>query len=438
MYEIVIGRSPEDTKKFGLKGAVPLGKHYVKMGENVSLSNEVFLDVARSHVVFVCGKRGSGKSYTMGVIAEGMAALDKQVARNTAIILFDTMGVYWTMKYKNKKDTELLEAQNLEPQKFDTRVFTPFGYFDDFKKKGIPTDFPFALNPYELEPSDWCLTFEININDETGVLIQRIIADMKKKRKSFSVQDIIDEVKKDKKSEQRTRNAVESRFEASLDWGLFNEKATKISDLISREQISILDISCYASATAGANLRALVIGMVSQKLFNERMIARKDEEFKSLEKENSIFASSESFGELDMPLVWLVVDEAHEFLPREGSTAASGPLITILREGRQPGISLILASQQPGKIHTDVMTQSDVVLSHRLTSQVDIKALGMLMQSYMRNDLNRYLDELPRQSGAALIFDDNNERMYNIRVRPRLSWHGGSSPSAVEYSNFDL
>ena len=78
------------------------------------------------------------------------------------------------------------------------------------------------------------------------------------------------------------------------------------------------------------------------------------------------------------------------------------------------------------------MTQSDIVISHRLTSEVDIKALGMLMQSYMRSGLNKQLDKLPRESGSALVFDDTNERMYAIRVRPRFSWHGGSSPTAMQ------
>ncbi|MCX6711383.1 MAG: ATP-binding protein, partial [Candidatus Woesearchaeota archaeon] len=140
----------------------------------------------------------------------------------------------------------------------------------------------------------------------------------------------------------------------------------------------------------------------------------------------------EEEGQRKFPLVWLVVDEAHEFIPRQGKTLASDPLITILREGRQPGISLILASQQPGKIHTDVMTQSDIVISHRITAKIDIDALGMLMQSYMRMGLDKVLNNLPRVSGAAIIFDDTNERMYPMRIRPRVSWHGGASPSAVE------
>ena len=37
-YDIVIGRLQKDREKFGLKGAILLGKHYVKMGTTTSLS----------------------------------------------------------------------------------------------------------------------------------------------------------------------------------------------------------------------------------------------------------------------------------------------------------------------------------------------------------------------------------------------------------------
>ena len=94
--------------------------------------------------------------------------------------------------------------------------------------------------------------------------------------------------------------------------------------------------------------------------------------------------------QLKDPLVWLAIDEAHELLPREGKTAATDALITILREGRQPGISLILASQQPGKIHTDVMTQADTVIAHRLTTLQHCDRIyelkdGKIIESVSRN-----------------------------------------------------
>src|SRR3989338_9278121 len=64
MYEIIVGRSESEKKLLGLKGTVFLGKHYVKMGVNTSLSNKVYMDVTRSHVVLISGKRGSGKCLT--------------------------------------------------------------------------------------------------------------------------------------------------------------------------------------------------------------------------------------------------------------------------------------------------------------------------------------------------------------------------------------
>ena len=126
-----------------------------------------------------------------------------------------------------------------------------------------------------------------------------------------------------------------------------------------------------------------------------------------------------------------VVHNCHELLPKEGKTAATDALVTILREGRQPGISLILASQQPGKIHTDVMTQADTVLSHRLTARLDVEALGQLTQSYMQKGLEEEVDNLPRVKGAAVIFDDANERIFPVQMRPRFTWHGGGSPFAI-------
>ena len=130
-------------------------------------------------------------------------------------------------------------------------------------------------------------------------------------------------------------------------------------------------------------------------------------------------------------MVWLIIDEIQEFMGKDEKTAATDTLSRVIREGRQPGISLILASQQPGKIHTDVMTQSDIVIAHRITAKADIDALGMLMQSYMREGLDKQLNVLPRVKGSAIIFDDTNERMYPMMVRPRFTWHGGEAPTAL-------
>jgi len=45
---------------------------------------------------------------------------------------------------------------------------------------------------------------------------------------------------------------------------------------------------------------------------------------------------------------------------------------------------------------------------------------------------------LPGAKGSAIIFDDTNERMYPLRIRPRLTWHGGESPIAIHKTESKL
>ena len=429
-YDIIIGRNNKDREKYGIKGAILLGKQYVKMGQVTSLSNPVYMDVSGSHVVFVCGKRGSGKSYSMGVVCEGMAALPKEISGNIAVVMLDTMGIYWTMKYPNKKEKDLLDEWGLKAAPLDIKIYTPRGYYDKFREEGIPTDFAFSVRPSELSPSDWCLTFGVDVNSELGVFIEKIISSLKEKNKEFDIIEIINLARKDEDTPKHIIDAMVNRFIMAKSWGLFDKEGTQLDDLVKGGQVTVLDVSCYAITPGAEGIRALVIGLVSKKLFLERMVARKKEEHDSLHA-STYSLITETKEKLENPMVWLVIDEAHEFLPNEGKTTASEALITILREGRQPGISLILASQQPGKIHTDVMTQSDIVIAHRVTAKIDVEALGTLMQSYMREGLDKQLNNLPGLSGSAVVFDDVNERLYPIRVRPRFTWHGGSAPSAM-------
>lgn len=427
-YDIVLGRSEEERQKLGNKIAVFLGKHYVKMGAVTSLSQNVFLDVNNAHVVFICGKRGTGKSYSIGVIAEGIHALPDEIRSRLSVIILDTMGIYWTMKYPNHKDEKLLNEWGFEGNGVPVKIYTPQGFFKQFREQGIPADVPFAINPAELNPEDWWLTFGLNPNEPLAVFIERKILELKEVMHDFDIPDIVEHIRGDQKEDVHVKNAAENRFLGVAQWGIFSRKATLMKDIAKGGQISVLDLSAYALMPNGWNIKCLVMGLVSQKLFLERLAARKVEEFKNIYSAVHYIVEEESLMGEESPMVWILIDEAHEFLPNKGKTAASDALITLLREGRQPGISLVLATQQPGKIHTDVMTQSDVIIAHRITAKIDTDALGALLQTYLRQGLDKELNILPHIVGSALAMDDVNERIYPIKVRPRFSWHGGSAP----------
>lgn len=428
-YDITVGRSEGEKKELKDRGLVYVGKGFVKMGQYNSLSNRILMDIAKSHVILVAGKRGSGKSYTLGVLTEELSDMPKEVSQNIASLIFDTMGIYWTMKYPNEKDKVLLREWGLSPKNLPVKVFVPFGFYNDFLRKGIPIDDKFALKVTEMTAEDWVLTFNLDIINPVAVLIERTINHLNEKGE-YVIKDIIDELEKDKKNSMETKNAAIGLFEAANTWGIFartSKESTEIKDLINRGVTTVLDLSMYNSV-GSFNVRALVISLVSRKMFNQRMIARKQEEINSISKGINLLETEEK---KDIPLVWLFIDEAHEFLPLNGKTIATDALVQILREGRQPGISLVLATQQPGQIHRDVMTQSDIVIAHRVTSAPDVEALNNIMQSYLLDTIKQYMDNLPRVKGSAIILDDNSERIYSMKMRPRFTWHGGEAPTAV-------
>jgi len=428
-YDIIIGRDAADKKTFGNKGLINIAKGYVKMGQYTSLSNKILMDIARSHVVLVAGKRGSGKSYSIGVIAEELANLPEESRENIASLIFDTMGIFWTMKYKNEKDKNLLEEWSLKPKNLPVKVFVPFGHYESYLEQGIPVDESFALDPMELNTEDWVLTFGLDITNPISILIQRTITNLKKS-KSFNIDEVILNLENDERSTPETKNAAVGLFEAANMWGIFasgEKEVTQVKDLIYGGRTTVLDLSVYNSVGA-FNIRALVISLLSRKIFNQRMEHRKKEEVDSVSHRLSMLSGDEK---KEYPLVWIFVDEAHEFLPLNGKTAATDALIQLLREGRQPGISLVLATQQPGQIHHDVMTQSDIVIAHRVTSKPDLEALNFIMQSYILESIKKQMDDLPSLKGSAIILDDNSERIYPARIRPRFTWHGGEALSAI-------
>jgi hypothetical protein len=419
---IIVGRDKPDMEKYGDRGTVLIGKHIVGEGEDAHLTNPVYMDVSAPHIVLVCGKRGSGKSYSAGVIAEEMTKLPPEIKNNLSVLMVDTMGIYWSMKRPNEKDREILDQWGLKPEAMKMQFFIPKGHAEKYKKTGIEYDLLFTLPCGEVSSSDWIISFGLSAMDDYGLLVERVIKKLRESRTSYSIEDIIGEIEQDKKSDKKTRDAMVSRFMSAKGWGIFEEGGTPIEKFFSPGKISVIDISHYVRSGLGWSVRSMVIGLFARKVFQARLMARKSEEIQTItgEKKKTI------------PMVWMMMDEAHQFVPSEGVTAATEPILTLVKEGREPGISLLMITQIPNKLHPDVLAQSDLVISHRLTSESDMKALRGIMQSYAMDDIQVYINHLPRTKGAAVVLDDNSERIFPIQIRPRLSWHAGGSPKAIK------
>jgi DNA helicase HerA-like ATPase len=417
MPKISVGRSEEDQEEHGLEGTGVIGKHLVGENEEAHAANPIYMDLAKPHVMGVFGKRGTGKSYSMGTIAEEIQTAD--ISDNLSTIIIDPMGIYWSMKRPNERDVSILDEWDLKPKAFDLQVYIPKGKAREFDEKEMPYDDTFTLNPAELTSEEWRMAFGLESNTEMSILLERVIQEMDDEfGDDYQIEHILEAIKKFD-FEKKTVRGLENRFMNAQNWGLFAEESS-LDQLTERGELSIVDVSVFGQMSGGTRVQALVVGILGKRILRQRMAARRLEELDEMQ----------GLDENEMPIVWMFIDEAHEFLPNEGKTPATDPLLRWVKIGREPGVSLVLTTQQPAKLNSNALSQMDILLSHRLTAQQDIDALGEIMQTYMRYDLKHYIDALPDRKGTGLVLDDNSEKIYPVQMRPRKSWHAGGTPDA--------
>ncbi|MDD4250889.1 MAG: ATP-binding protein [Candidatus ainarchaeum sp.] len=419
----ILGRDLKDLEKYGKDGTAYLGKVVMSSGEKPVLGREVRVDVSRPHLMLICGKRGGGKSYTLAVLMEEMARLDPMIRNRVSTITIDTVGIFWGLKLPAKdQDAKMLEEWNLKAEETNVKVFVPKGQLAFYQEKGLPVDGAFTLKCSELEETEWLALFRLNWMDPQGVLISRIIQTVRDKVGTYyGIEDLILATRNDSDAEDAVKQSVISRFQLVNSWGLIEKNGTKIQELAQPGTITVVDVSSYRQTGGAEGVKDIVVALIGKKLFEQRMLFRKEEEIKLV---------TENKRSSKMPLVWLMIDEAHMFMPKDEPNIALPVLLEWVRVGRQPGLGLILATQRPEKLHPDAISQCDIFISHRMTSQPDIMAVGALRPTYMSTDLDKLFSQMPKQKGFALVIDDNTEKIWMIKVRPRFSWDSSVTASA--------
>lgn len=315
-----------------------------------SLGGTVGLDLDRPHVVSVVGKRGSGKSYTLGVVAEGLAK-----TRGVTGIVIDTMGVYAGLE-------ELGALRHTQPQ----------------------------LSPASNPPELWPTMVGLDPTSPAGGLVWRAAAHVD------SIQAMRTCIQDSRADEAAVRTA-DNHLALADSWGCFAANGLDATDLFTPE-LTVLDCS-----TIPEPAKVAVVGAVARLLYDHAITTE------------------------PARLPWLLVDEAHASY----RGAARPALDTLLTRGRQPGLSVALATQRPSALPAVALSQTDLLVAHRLTTTSDIDALAGIHPTYLEGRLG---DRLPPRPGNALIVDDTTEAAATVRIRERHTTHGGASPRASERS----
>jgi hypothetical protein len=113
---VVIGRSDSFHKKYPNAGLGMIGA-VTETSDDVLTSlfgMPVKLDFVSPHVMLVAGKRGSGKSYTLGIIAEELALAMERKEIEVAGVVIDTVDVFRQSVEPNEDQVDLLEKWSME------------------------------------------------------------------------------------------------------------------------------------------------------------------------------------------------------------------------------------------------------------------------------------------------------------------------------------
>ncbi|PLV55749.1 ATP-binding protein [Thermotoga sp. SG1] len=197
----------------------------VRLGVDVVNEEKVFLKFKSPRIGFVCGKRGMGKSFTLGVISD-------QLSRFSDVLVIDTMGVM-----KIYTEGEAIKAP------------------EDLKL------------PLTLVGESLLFVFDLSSNSPQGILLTRAINDLK--RSFYTIRDLIERVEIDETSSDTTKRALINRLLSAQDWGIFQEYPSEISFLF--EGYKVLDLSLLRY-----ELRQLVVWTLCDVLLVDRMKERRE------------------------------------------------------------------------------------------------------------------------------------------------------------------
>jgi uncharacterized protein len=358
-------------------------------------------------------------SYTMSVIIEEFCKQPFEIKERLSVLVIDTVGIFWSMKYANKEDANLLEKWELKPDGVQIRNLVPFGKKEFYIEKNLPHDGYFSIKTSQMEIEDWLATFKLNWKDPESSLLSNTLEIIRNKVGNiYDIDDIINVAKKNTEHNKDIINSLNNRLNVARSWGLFSKQGTTMKEFARPATITIIDVSTYKTSIGMESIQELIVGLLGKRLYEERMLYRKEEEINLLEGKQK--AS-------EMPIVWMMIDEAHMFMPKDRQSIAQDVLLNWIRVGRQPGLSLLLATQRPNKLHSEAISQCDFFLSMRMTAQEDIAAVSSIRPSYLNVPMDKFYAQMPKAKGFAILVDDNSEKVMLLKIRPRLTWDGGKT-----------
>lgn len=340
-------------------------------------------EMVQKHVS-VLAKTGGGKSYITGVI------LEELMKHDVTCLIIDPHGEYNSMRDQGKAG-EGSERFGVVPRSYADKIME-FSPDTKINTGAQPLRFTLA----SMEAADIIdLTNIKNARKETTALKKAIEA-LRASRPAYTMTDLIKVLEAD---EDGANAGLVSELEFLQGINIFAERGTKINELIQKGKTTILNLRGTAP-----DIQALIVGRISTALFELRKIN-------------------------EVPPMLMVVDEAVNYCPQQGVTAASKIMRTVAAEGRKFGLGLVIITQRAAKVDKNVLSQCNTQIILKVTNPIDIKAIVASVEGLSAGMIED-IQTLPM--GIAIVSGGGVQNALFVQIRPRETRHGGESVKIIE------
>lgn len=399
--EIIIGKSDESPQ-------------YGVLGKIISNGRMVGLDLNDCSTISLFGVQGAGKSYTIGSVTEMVLSqfsnVNKLPAPMASVIFhysdsMDYAPEFTSMVYPNDEAKQLAKLKSeygAEPGSIkDVILLAPESQVETRKAEYPDLEvFPIGFDSSELSVKDWLFLLSATGNDST--YIRELKQIMRSCRNNMSLQNLKDGVANDPHFTSTQRSLAEQRLAFAED---YITDGNKLQQHLKPGRLIIVDLRDEFIEKA----EALGLFVVMLDIFSG--VTQSD---------------GKRFNK------FIVFDEAHKYM---NDKELVDSITTAIREMRHKGVSIMIASQDPMSLPTEVIELSSIVVMHKFSSPAWVK--------HVQKAITPLQTLTPTEmaslgSGEAYLWANKStdksitQRPVKISIRPRVTKHGGDTIQAVK------
>ena len=324
----------------------------------------------------ILAKTGGGKSYMSGDIIEEL------MKHNVTCMIIDPHGEYSAMRDIGKGGDPRF---GVAPRSFKDHIneFTISKNADELSR-------PLRFTLKTLEAREILELTRTNDIRSHLPSLRKAIDLLRERQDAYSVRELIDILSRD---EDNKNPMLITELEYLDEIGIFATRGNRVDELIEEGRTTVINLKGVPP-----DIQELVVRRLGTLMFEMRKLG-------------------------SVPPMMLIIEEAHNYCPQQGTAISSRALATIASEGRKFGLGLMVISQRPAKIDKNVLSQCGTQIILKVTNPNDVKAIASSVEG-LTAGMTEDIQTMP--IGIAMVVGAGIEAPLLVDVRPRESRHGGA------------